>query len=75
MVGKNSIQKKILLKIKLGKWKDLNVCWLRSQTQVSFGGWTSLHEVAAGQAAWKLSCDLGPRLICQHYCWRLDLLL
>lgn len=31
--------------------------------------------VAVGRVAWKPSCDLILGLTCQHYCWRLDLLL
>lgn len=35
----------------------------------------SCLEVAVGRVAWKLSCDLILGLTCQHYCWRLGLLL
>lgn len=35
----------------------------------------SCLEVAVGRVAWKLSCDLILGCTCQHYCWRLALLL
>lgn len=37
MVEKNPTKKKkkILLKTKLGKWKGLNACWLRSQPEAA----------------------------------------